>query len=371
MMDQILPDLDEMLDCCEIESQELQESMHPVNQQAPGPFSQQMLPFNPQQGLDSFSFGINPAQQLNQDPVQLLDGGQYDGSNHFPGAPPLTSGAGKLIDENRESQWQRIRWSEDMVRVLITAVSYVVKALSSCERRPVVPITGKWKAVSLALVERGYQVSPQQCEDKFNDINRKYKRLTDILGSVTSEVVNDPRLLNSVRVSEVLKDEVRKLLSCRQLFYPEMRSYHSCNREHLPPDESLEQSVICALTGQSKSDFESRKLESLAKKQKLQVDKDGGAPDAESSRMNRRGVGGDHEDMNRQMLLRAMELKKKKLQIQEEMVELEKAKMKWLKYCYKQDRKLHGMMIENKLMKLENERILLELRNREINLGRK
>ena len=41
---------------------------------------------------------------------------------------------------------------------------------------------GKWRSISRAMNERGCAVSPQQCEDKFNDLNKRYKRLNDSLG---------------------------------------------------------------------------------------------------------------------------------------------------------------------------------------------
>ncbi|WZZ51937.1 hypothetical protein YC2023_052044 [Brassica napus] len=37
----------------------------------------------------------------------------------------------------------------------------------------------KWKFVFEVLFERGYHVSPQQCEDKFNDLNKRFKKLND------------------------------------------------------------------------------------------------------------------------------------------------------------------------------------------------
>ncbi|KAL6338042.1 hypothetical protein AAG906_010608 [Vitis piasezkii] len=41
---------------------------------------------------------------------------------------------------------------------------------------------GKWKTVSKIMISKGCFVSPQQCEDKFNDLNKRYKRLNEILG---------------------------------------------------------------------------------------------------------------------------------------------------------------------------------------------
>ncbi|URE29514.1 hypothetical protein MUK42_36376 [Musa troglodytarum] len=77
------------------------------------------------------------------------------------------------------------------------------------------------------MAERGCYVSPQQCEDKFNDLNKRYKRLTDILGRGTScKVVENPALLDRLNLSEKMKDDVRKILSSKHLFYEEMCSYH-------------------------------------------------------------------------------------------------------------------------------------------------
>ncbi|CAI9770100.1 unnamed protein product [Fraxinus pennsylvanica] len=43
------------------------------------------------------------------------------------------------------------------------------------------PTKVKWKGNSKSTVERGCIVSSQQCEDKFNDLNRKYMRLNEYL----------------------------------------------------------------------------------------------------------------------------------------------------------------------------------------------
>ncbi|KAF9608232.1 hypothetical protein IFM89_008187 [Coptis chinensis] len=71
---------------------------------------------------------------------------------------------------------------------------------------------GKWKLVSKVMAERGYCVSPQQCEDKFNDLNKRYKRLTYILRRGTScKVVENPELLDIMdHLSEKAKETVRK-----------------------------------------------------------------------------------------------------------------------------------------------------------------
>ncbi|GAB2231225.1 hypothetical protein Drorol1_Dr00027514 [Drosera rotundifolia] len=70
----------------------------------------------------------------------------------------------------------------------------------------------KWKSVSKVMAERGFCVSPQQCEDKFNDLNKRYKKLYEILGRGTScHVVENPVVLDMmVYLLEKMKEEVRK-----------------------------------------------------------------------------------------------------------------------------------------------------------------
>jgi hypothetical protein len=77
---------------------------------------------------------------------------------------------------------------------------------------------GKWKSISKVMAERGFHVSPQQCEDKFNDLNKRYKRLNDMLGRGTScQVVENPALLDVIDyLTEKEKDDVRKILSSKQ-----------------------------------------------------------------------------------------------------------------------------------------------------------
>ncbi|GMH22272.1 hypothetical protein Nepgr_024115 [Nepenthes gracilis] len=114
------------------------------------------------------------------------------------------------------SFWQRVKWTDSMVRLLITAVSYIGEdAASECGlggRRKYANLQkkGKWKSVSKVMAERGFYVSPQQCEDKFNDLNKRYKKLNDILGRGTScQVVENPALLDMMdNLSEKTKDEL-------------------------------------------------------------------------------------------------------------------------------------------------------------------
>ncbi|KAG0477556.1 hypothetical protein HPP92_012275 [Vanilla planifolia] len=161
------------------------------------------------------------------------------------------------------SHWPRVKWTDLMVRLLITAVSYLGEdVMSNCNtsgrRKPtIIQKKGKWKLISKVLAERGFYVSPQQCEDKFNDLNKRYKRLTEILGRGTScKVVENPALLDLLdHISDKAKDVVRKILSSKHLFYEEMCSYHNGNRLNLPANPSLQRSLQLALRSKDAHDM--------------------------------------------------------------------------------------------------------------------
>ncbi|XP_078447384.1 uncharacterized protein LOC144716184 [Wolffia australiana] len=170
------------------------------------------------------------------------------------------------------SPWQRMKWTDAMVRLLIMVV-YCVGDEGGAEHHPAAGKTakkgagagagatalhqqqqqqqqqkkGKWKSVSRAMMEKGYFVSPQQCEDKFNDLNKRYKRVNDILGRGTAcRVVENQALLDAMdHLSPKAKEEARKLLNSKHLFFREMCAYHrSCAaadgssasmHQHAPP----------------------------------------------------------------------------------------------------------------------------------------
>ncbi|KAJ8493756.1 hypothetical protein OPV22_015477 [Ensete ventricosum] len=128
------------------------------------------------------------------------------------------TGEGKKV-----SPWLRMKSTDAMVWLLITAVSYVGEdnASESSGRRKYVILQkkGKWKAISKVMAERGCYVSRQQCEDKFNDLNKRYKKLMDILGRrTTCRVVENPALLGHMsNLPEKMKDDVWKILSSKHL----------------------------------------------------------------------------------------------------------------------------------------------------------
>lgn len=326
------------------------------------------------------------------------------------------------------SPWHRVKWTDKMVRLMITAVSYIGEdTASDCSnggRRKfaVLQKKGKWKSVSKVLAERGYRVSPQQCEDKFNDLNKRYKKLNDMLGRGTScQVVENPALLDLINfLSEKEKDDVRKILSSKHLFYEEMCSYHNRNRLHLPPDPELQRSLQQALrnrddhesTGvrrnhqddfhEDEPDFEnddeddyeeSYRMYSLptrahgpVKRMKqglVHEDATHGASLNNPHECNKGSCSLMQPDMNQgnsdgsrvtwlqkpRMESQSIQLEEQELQIQVAMLDLKKQKFKWERLCRKKDRELELMRAENERMKLENERLALDLKSKEMGLG--
>ena len=334
-------------------------------------------------------------------------------------------GQNDLNKGTKPSVWHRVKWTDSMVRLLITAVSYIGEDAASeggpAGRRRYLNLQkkGKWKSVSKVMAERGFFVSPQQCEDKFNDLNKRYKKLNDILGRGTScQVVEKPALLDMMdHLSEKTKDEVRKILSSKHLFYEEMCSYHNGNRLHLPHDPALQRSLQLALRSRDDHDTESRRHpHDDGDEDDHDVETDDHEEYEESHSWGRYGVSGDsakrmkqgqssedfsfgnplytqdfnkgfqmqsqnsHPDMHlafpegqkapwlqKQWLKsRALQLEEQKLKIELETLELEKQRLKWQRFSKKKDRELEKLKMENDRMKLENERLALELKRMEM-----
>ncbi|KAK8951894.1 hypothetical protein KSP39_PZI004602 [Platanthera zijinensis] len=320
------------------------------------------------------------------------------------------------------SPWQRVKWTDLMVRLLITAVSYLGQDefsdfnIVGRRKAAVMQRKGKWRLISKVLAERGFYVSPQQCEDKFNDLNKRYKRLTDILGRGTScKIVENPALLDLMdHVSDKSKDEVRKILSSKQLFYEEMCSYHNRNRLNLPANPALRRSLQLAL--KDNDDHEAKKIG-------LDDDDDDydddGHEDSEEREEDNDMLHGscfhkrmrhemDHEEKSflnsicsqefnkrpsglavptetshafsdgskaawmqmEMMRSRSFQLDEQSLDIQSQMLKLEKQRFKWQRFSKKKDMKLDNMRMENERIKLENEQLALDLKRKQLELGR-
>ncbi|XP_039000418.1 uncharacterized protein LOC120126253 isoform X2 [Hibiscus syriacus] len=301
------------------------------------------------------------------------------------------------------SPWQRVKWTDKMVRLLITAVSYIGEdATGDCgsgmsRRFTVLQKKGKWKSVSKVMAERGYHVSPQQCEDKFNDLNKRYKKLNDMLGRGTScQVVENPTLLDFINyLTEKEKDDVRKILSSKHLFYEEMCSHHNGNRLHLPHDLQLQRSLQLALKSRDDNehddamrhqndylddddhDMETDDHDELEENHASHGDNrvvcGASGISTKRSRQSQANANQALLDYSRDAWMqkqwiesRTLQLEEKKLRIQVELLELEKQRFKWQRFSKRRDRELDNMRMENERMKLENERMTLELKRKEL-----
>lgn len=324
------------------------------------------------------------------------------------------------VKGKKATPWQRVKWSDDMVRLLITAVSYISEEASEYggARRKCANLQkkGKWKSISKVMAERGQIVSPQQCEDKFNDLNKRYKRLNEILGRGTScEVVENPSLLDVMdHISVKAKDEVRKILSSKHLHYEEMCSYHNGNRLHLPPDPELQRSLRLAL--RSRDDHDDSDVKRHPNEDNDEVDEEAEFEEhdeCDESHGDQRAYGlqgnsskraktcQGHEDFSFRNLLNSpsckavdsdvdkvpcegtktnnkseklsmnywnLQFEERRLHIEEQMLELEKERFKWQRFCQKKDRELEMMRMEIERMKHENERMALDLRRKEMGI---
>jgi len=319
------------------------------------------------------------------------------------------------------SAWHRMKWTDSMVKLLITAASYTAEdpgADSGGGRRncAMMQKKGKWKAISKVMGERGCLVSPQQCEDKFNDLNKRYKRLTDLLGrGTTCRIVANPELLDSMtNLSDKTKDDARKILSSKHLFYEEMCSYHNNNRFNLPEDPALQHSLQLAL--KCKDEHDARRTSGDADEDDQSADTDyeeenddehpavhvnkGTLPMHKRMRYmaDQEDVGfgnssSSHDcsrrsdphsiavDINKvfpdgtnlalvqqDLASQSAEIEKQRMEIEAEALELAKQRHKWERFSKKKDRELEKMRLENEQMKIENRRLDLEVRHKELDL---
>lgn len=365
----------------------------------------------------------NPVLDFNKTDKGKISASDEDDQSFNDDGAENDQGKGKRV-----SLWQRVKWTDAMVRLLITAVSYIGEdTFSDCGpgvRRKYVNLQkkGKWKSISAVMSERGFYVSPQQCEDKFNDLNKRYKKLNDILGrGISCEVVENPALLELMdHLSERTKDEVRKILSSKQLFYEAMCSYHNGNRLHLPHDPALQRSLQLAL--RNKDDHET----SDSRRQVTDDgdnDQDADADDQDECEDNRSkdtysvtvdpakrmrqgpGVedfgfdtaassqelhktfylqqqnqnadvnltlpGGPKAGWSQEQLLKARRvfLEQRKLQIEMDILEVRKQCLEWESISKKRNRELENVAMENEMMKLKNEQMALELKQKEMNMN--
>ncbi|KAK3029555.1 hypothetical protein RJ639_038444 [Escallonia herrerae] len=310
------------------------------------------------------------------------------------------------------SPWQRMKWTDSIVRLLIQVVACVgddgtLEGVEGLKRRSgILQKKGKWKTVSNIMIAKGCYVSPQQCEDKFNDLNKRYKRLNDILGRGTScRVVESPALMDSMpQLSAKVKDDVKKILSSKHLFYQEMCAYH--NGQRIPNCNDLELQVHSLPQVQCSKDNNGGEAEAQEHDESEDDESDdegnniaGGDVErdrAYSERKKGNEVDGNYwsqfggqdalqtemaeffGDTTKSRSEQIEWVKKRMLQLQEQRVgiqadafELEKRRFKWQRFCSTKDRELEISRLENERLILENERMALQLKQKKLEIETK
>ncbi|XVF76301.1 hypothetical protein PTKIN_Ptkin13bG0255400 [Pterospermum kingtungense] len=360
--------------------------------------------------------------------------------------------------KRKNSPWQRMKWTGSMVRLLVMAVYYIGDEGGTEVNDPsgkkkaggLLQKKGKWKSVSRAMMEKGFYVSPQQCEDKFNDLNKRYKRVNDILGRGTAcRVVENQSLLDTMDLSPKMKEEVRKLLNSKHLFFREMCAYHnSCGHgaasagasgaNHSPEAaetsqiqhqqqvvqqqqrclHSSDNSQIAANSGRTEAEAlklgklgseeedgeedddsdddededDEEALDGHSRGQNGHGQEDDEVNDEKSSRKRpRKGAfamslspsmqqfscevmnviqGGSKNAWEKKhwMKMRLMQLEEQQVSYQYEAFELEKQRLKWVKFSGKKEREMERAKLENERRRLENERMVLLVKRKELEL---
>ncbi|XP_047077014.1 uncharacterized protein LOC124687265 [Lolium rigidum] len=377
-------------------------------------------------------FDIEPSFESRQQPFQLAQPQLHHGMLPSPAIPvqDFVANAVKIslsddedIDDGHDygwkaacqSQWRRVKWTSDMVKLLVSAVAYIDEEVdmdsggSSSRKRnhAMLKKKGKWKLVSRSMNERAFAVSPQQCEDKFNDLNKRYKRLTEILGrGTTCQIVENPQLLEGVKLSGKLREEAKKHLSSKHLHYEEMCSYHNRNRQCLLEDPTLQKSLRLGLRSQddhgknnsfgyddnddymtfSDDDYEEDDefndvMEATAEyhhhishgTKKLRIDQGETQSGSHLSEIAAIDVDkvceGSGTSSGEKKLAQGIQIEKQRLKIKNDMLKMDERHFKWLGFSEEKDRELAKMRLEHEKMRLENERLELELNLKEIEMG--
>ncbi|KAI9126897.1 hypothetical protein K1719_002493 [Acacia pycnantha] len=350
------------------------------------------------------NFGKGKAVVALTIPTNSDDMSEDDEPNHAEDANCENYDGGK---NKKRSPWHRMKWTDSIVRLLIGVVACVGddgtiqgmdghRSRSGCLQKK-----GKWKTVSKIMIKNGCHVSPQQCEDKFNDLNKRYKKLNDILGRGTScKVVENPALMDSLpNLPAKMKDVVRKILSSKHLFYKEMCAYH--NGQRIPNCHNLNLHAYSLQQGRDSKDNDDSEEEGedINESEDDELDNEGNH-NARGDAEMKEEYGGKNDDDNddrgcaqsgrvenfeaemasvfqdplnsrweqsQWIKIQMLQLQEQKVTYQAQSLELEKQHFKWLRYCSKKDRELERLRLENERMKLENEHQILQLKQKALN----
>ncbi|XP_020581387.1 uncharacterized protein LOC110025313 [Phalaenopsis equestris] len=327
--------------------------------------------------------------------------------------------AERVSQPQSPSPWQRMKWTDSMVRLLVSVVHSAgddiagVECSDQYQKGKKSPSStsmqlkkGKWKSVSRSMMEKGFYVSPQQCEDKFNDLNKRYKRVNELLGKgMGCKVVENPALLDSMdHLSQKAREEARKLLSSKHLFFREMCAYHNnCPSASaaLRPDHSPSLSPatikiqkkggggggLCTVEEESRhlcqedeeeeeeeDDYNEEESEdeddgSLGVKRKAALSPAAMSPLSLSLCSPSGSSSAQGEQQQREWVrMKLAELEEKRVIYQKQALQLEKQRFKWLRFSSNKEREMEKMRLWNERLRLENERMLLLLQQKEIRL---
>ncbi|XP_076944485.1 uncharacterized protein LOC143615173 [Bidens hawaiensis] len=288
--------------------------------------------------------------------------------NPNPNSSYLTFGNTRPKGRKVNSPWPRMKWSDTRVRLLIQVVACVgdddVNNVGDAagSSRKCLHKKGKWKTVSKIMVTKGCKVSPQQCEDKFNDLN---KRLNDILGrGVSCRVVENPALMDSMpRLTVKMKEDVKKILSSKHLSFPEMCAYH--NGQRIPNCDEVDASVgqrglkeSVVVHSSDTDDDDDHDHDDHDHDDDDDDDHDDGERVMVKNRF-RDEMNEFFEDVNNSkaqkkewVRKRMLELCEQRVGIESEGFEMEQRRFKWERFCDRKDRELE-------VARLENERSML------------
>lgn len=302
----------------------------------------------------------------------LFSKGKSSGTSDEDELSFMEGGDGQMGKSKRGSPWQRMKWTDSMVKLLINAVLYVgedgvADSLDGNKKRKLgyLQKNGKWKSVSGVMMERGCYVSPQQCEDKFNDLNKRFKRLSDILGRNTAHcVVENPGILDEMdNLLPKVKEEAKKILSSKHLFYKEMCDYHNGCKSSMAVDfaefqPSFHAGMLC-------------KTQDLdAEEEDVEEDDEDDLDDQFEDMGVYPEFGGDGTtstvEQRKFIRTRAIQLEERKVSLLAQALKLEKQRFKWQRFSSKKKRELKRMKLENERTKLENDRMKLTLKQREL-----
>ncbi|KAL0365103.1 UNVERIFIED_CONTAM: hypothetical protein Sangu_0607900 [Sesamum angustifolium] len=347
----------------------LQEAMQANGKRVLQPF-QGLVVSHDAQAQDAFPMR-NRGGRKSDIPVSFLDGHGEDDTTKNSCDEDGSYAMGEHVDANNESEkekkelpWQRVKWTDQMVKLLITAVSYIGEDASSDSggggRRisPLLPKKGKWRAISKVMAERGFHVSPQQCEDKFNDLN---KRLY---------IPHDQSIQRSLHLALRNSDDLESHES-KAYRSDSINDDEEINASESQNDNNEEKHLLHEDLGSTRVPAKRKKpgepeyLDSDHVRNFIATKKS--TPD-DHARTNQVPGPGATLDWQRNpwFMSRTLQLEEQKLQIEAEMLELEKQRLRWLRFSELEDMDLEKMRLENEYLKLENERLALEIKRQEM-----